>query len=102
VSPFGSTTAESLVWHQVIEAVWPRRDKVARDFEVLHPATALGHTGAAALPLGLALGCARFEFDFPCVERLLVCEAGQGSPRGAVLLEKEPTKTGPKAEGGSR
>jgi 3-oxoacyl-[acyl-carrier-protein] synthase I len=92
VSPFGATTAESLEWHQVIEAVWPRRDNVARNFEVLRPATALGHTGAAALPLGLALGCARFEFYFPGVERLLVCEAGQGSPRGAVLLKREPSE----------
>jgi 3-oxoacyl-[acyl-carrier-protein] synthase-1 len=61
--------------------------------EELSPQSAIGDTGAAALPLALVIGCARFEFNFPSVERVLVCEGDQGTARGAVLLKKEPSAT---------
>jgi 3-oxoacyl-[acyl-carrier-protein] synthase-1 len=88
VLPFGCTMPESLEWHQALEVVWPRRKQIPRSFEVLLPAGAIGTTGAANLPLGLALGCARFEFDFAPAERLIVCEAENGPSRGAVFLKK--------------
>jgi hypothetical protein len=39
--------------------------------------------------LSLVIGCARFEFNFPPAERILVCEVGQAEPRGAVFLKKQ-------------
>jgi 3-oxoacyl-[acyl-carrier-protein] synthase-1 len=56
--------------------------------EALFPQASIGGTGAATLPLALVIGCARLEFIFPPAERVLVCEVGQGEPRGAVLLKK--------------
>jgi 3-oxoacyl-[acyl-carrier-protein] synthase I len=87
VLPFEETAADSLEWHQVLEAVWSRKENVPRTFEVLHPAASLGDTGAAALPLALALGCARFEFEFTKANRLLVCANRPFASRGAVLLK---------------
>lgn len=95
VLPFGCTMQESLEWHQTLETVWSRREKVPRTFETLLPAGTIGTTGAADLPLGLALGCARFKFDFIPAERLIVCEAGNGPQRGAVFLNKSPKPAKP-------
>lgn len=88
VIPFGGRMVEALEWHQVVEAVWPRRENVPRMFEVLRPGITLGETGAASLPLGLALGCARFEFEFPGIDNLLVCSCHPSASRGAVSLTK--------------
>lgn len=88
VLPFGGRMVEALEWHQVVEAVWPRRECIPREFEVLRPGTTLGETGAAALPLGIALGCARFEFDFPTANNLLVCTSHPSTSRGAVSLTR--------------
>jgi 3-oxoacyl-[acyl-carrier-protein] synthase-1 len=88
VLPFSGMTPDALEWHHVVESVWSRRENISRNFETFHPAATLGATGAATLPLSLALGCARFEFDFPPAEKILVCEAGDGPPRGAVFLKK--------------
>lgn len=88
VLPFGGRMVEALEWHQIIETVWPRRENVPREFEILRPATTLGETGAASLPLGLALGCARFEFEFPTADNLLVCICHPTTSRGAVILTR--------------
>ncbi|ABA90063.1 hypothetical protein Pcar_2828 [Syntrophotalea carbinolica DSM 2380] len=88
VLPYGNRMTEALEWHQVVETVWPRQKNVSREFEVLRPGISLGETGAAALPLGLALGCARFEFEFPTADNLLVCSCHPTSSRGAVSLSK--------------
>lgn len=88
VLPFSGLTLEAMEWHRALESVWSRRENISRNFETFHPATTLGATGAAALPLGLALGCARFEFNYSPAERLIVCEAGDGPQRGAVFLNR--------------
>jgi 3-oxoacyl-[acyl-carrier-protein] synthase-1 len=88
VLPFGGRMVEALEWHQVVETVWPRRENTPREFEILRPGTTLGETGAASLPLGLALGCARFEFEFPTADNLLVCTCHPSISRGAVSLKK--------------
>ena len=87
VLPFGSRPADAFEWHQTVEALWSRRDNIPRRFEELRPSTTLGDTGAATLPLALALGCARLNFDRPAVQNLLVCEASDAAPRGAVCLK---------------
>jgi 3-oxoacyl-[acyl-carrier-protein] synthase-1 len=88
VLPFGGRMLEALEWHQVVETVWPRRENIPREFEILRPGTTLGETGAASLPLGLALGCARFEFDYPTANNLLVCTCHPATSRGAVSLKR--------------
>jgi 3-oxoacyl-[acyl-carrier-protein] synthase-1 len=93
VVPFGGRMVEALEWHQVVETVWPRRENTSREFEILRPCLSLGETGAASLPLGLALGCARFEFEFPGVDNLLVCTCQPSSSRGAVSLAKAKQPT---------
>lgn len=98
VIPFGAETAGSLEWHQTSLKIWPPGPGEPSD-ETEQPAEqnnhreemqlhiALGETGAAALPLSLALACARFEFDHPGLKHLLVCDAGDTPFRGAVLLQ---------------
>jgi 3-oxoacyl-[acyl-carrier-protein] synthase I len=94
VLPFGGRMVEALGAHQVVETVWPRRENIPRDFEILRPCTTLGETGAASLPLGLALGCARFEFDFPTADNLLVCTCHPATSRGAVSLKRVKHSSG--------
>jgi 3-oxoacyl-[acyl-carrier-protein] synthase-1 len=88
VLPYGGRMVEALEWHQVVETVWPRRENIPREFEVLRLCSTLGETGAAFLPLGLALGCARFEFEFPTADNLLVCTCHPSTSRGAVSLKR--------------
>ncbi len=104
ILPFGAETAGSFEWHQTSLKLWPpgptatpeETQQLAdqenqREEMQLH--VALGETGAATLPLSLALACARFEFAHPAVNHLLVCDAGDAPWRGAVLLQ-----TGKKAK----
>lgn len=97
VWPFGNRMVEALEWHQVVETVWPRRENIPRDFEILRPALTLGETGAASLPLGLALGCARFAFEFPPIDNLLVCTCHPTTCRGAVGLKRVKQSSGAEA-----
>jgi 3-oxoacyl-[acyl-carrier-protein] synthase-1 len=78
--------------------LWTKPEDANPEMEELFPQASIGDTGAATLPLALVIGCARFEFNFPPAERVLVCEVGQGAPRGAVLLKKHKQQTKP-AEG---
>jgi 3-oxoacyl-[acyl-carrier-protein] synthase-1 len=93
VLPMGNDVPSTLEWHQVKRKLWSRTEDDNAEMEELTPQGAIGDTGAAALPLSLVIGCARFEFNFPPVERILVCEAGQGEPRGAVFLKKSSNST---------
>lgn len=86
VAPHDGSLSGALEWHQTVECLFPRRAALPRDFEELLPSRSLGELGAAALPLSLALGCARFEFTNPSVTHVMVCETGECSQRGAVLL----------------
>jgi 3-oxoacyl-[acyl-carrier-protein] synthase-1 len=88
VLPVGNDVPTVLEWHQVQRKLWSKPEDTKPEMEELLPQAAIGDTGAASLPLALVIGCARFEFNFPPAERILVCEGGQGAPRGAVFLKK--------------
>jgi 3-oxoacyl-[acyl-carrier-protein] synthase-1 len=98
VLPMGKDVPATLEWHQVRRKLWTKPEDANPEMEELLPQASIGDTGAATLPLALVIGCARFEFNFPPAERVLVCEVGQGAPRGAVLLKKHKQQTKP-AEG---
>ena len=89
VLPMGSSVPAALEWHQVRRKLWLTPEDINPGMEELSPQSAIGDTGAAALPLALVIGCARFEFDFSPVQSILACEGHQGPARGAVLLKKE-------------
>ncbi len=84
IQPFNAGEADSVEWYQVKENVWPRAE--LNFAEELTPQLFMGYIGAAAFPLSLILGCARFDFRFPSVSDILVCEA-DGMRRGAVILQ---------------
>ncbi|MDO3379339.1 beta-ketoacyl synthase N-terminal-like domain-containing protein [Geoalkalibacter halelectricus] len=86
VAPHDGSLSGALEWHQTVERLFPRREAAPRAFEELLPCRSLGEVGATALPLSLALGCARFEFAHPRVGYVMVCETGDRPRRGAVLL----------------
>jgi 3-oxoacyl-[acyl-carrier-protein] synthase-1 len=94
VEPMGSSVPAALEWHQVRRKLWLTPENINLGMEELSPLSIIGDTGAAALPLALVIGCSRFEFNFPSVESVLVCEGDQGPARGAVLLmnNKKPTQ----------
>jgi len=98
VRPFAAGNAAALEWHQTLETLWPRQ-QTPRRFEELRPVTTLGDCGAAALPLALALGCSRFEFDHPAIDNVLVLEAGSGTARGAVCLQPVMSQATPRQGG---
>lgn len=83
--------ASHLEWHQTAMKLWPPRppenewDEPEMP-EVLRLHYVLGDVGAAALPVALVLGCARFEFEHPLLESLLICDGGDVPVRGAVCL----------------
>lgn len=88
VLPMENDIPTALEWHQVEGKLWRKPGPDADiDIEELNPQATIGYTGAAALPLALATGCARFAFNFPPAERNLVCEIGRGQSRGAVFLK---------------
>jgi 3-oxoacyl-[acyl-carrier-protein] synthase-1 len=99
VLPMGNDVLSALEWHQVNCKFWAKPGEDS-DFEMeeLTPHFSIGDTGAATLPLALVIGCARFEFNFPSADRILVCEVGHGAPRGAVFLKKPKEQAKP-AEG---
>jgi len=87
VLPMPGDPPATLEWHQVKRKLWAQTDDSNYRMEELLPQVTIGHTGAAELPLALALGCERFNFNYPSVERLLVCEIGPSQARGAVFLK---------------
>jgi 3-oxoacyl-[acyl-carrier-protein] synthase-1 len=93
ILPMGKDVAATLEWYQVQRTLWSKPEEIHPDQEELHLQNSIGDTGAAALPLSLVIGCARFEFNFPPAERTIVCEAGRGEPRGAVFLKKLKQQT---------
>jgi 3-oxoacyl-[acyl-carrier-protein] synthase-1 len=93
VVPMAKDVPTALEWHQVQRKHWSKPEEANPEMKELNPQSAIGETGAAALPLALVIGCARFEFNFPPAERILVCEVGRGEQRGAVVLKKSPTET---------
>jgi 3-oxoacyl-[acyl-carrier-protein] synthase-1 len=92
VLPLDGNIADEMEWHQTVETLWPRRDNIPRRFEELRPHLSLGDTGAATLPLALALASARLDFRFPSVDNIFVCEVSRHSPRGVVYLKVPPTR----------
>lgn len=91
ILPFPPESASQLEWHQASVRLWPPRAPKSRWDRPQHPEilrlhAALGELGAAALPVALVLGCARFEFDHPPLASILVCEGGDAPVRGAVCL----------------
>jgi 3-oxoacyl-[acyl-carrier-protein] synthase-1 len=86
VLPFGAETSGALEWHQVRQRLWPNISTPVDRAEELLPGLVLGELGAAAFPVALALGWARLDFGYPPAGTVLVCEAGDQMPRGAVLL----------------
>jgi hypothetical protein len=105
-------------WHQVAQRLWPiRLDEQQRvammlgEIDAPEPAPSAepkrfnlnqvtGETGAAALPLQLALACERFRYTaeitrygFPTPSPALVCEMSDYPRRGALALvppQEEP------------
>ncbi len=114
-------------WHQVVQRLWPVRlaeqQRVAMmlgEIDAPEPAPSAepkrynlnqvtGETGAAALPLQLALACEHFRYTaeiarygFPAPRPALVCEMSDYPRRGALVLEPSPGKPPPPSEKSSR
>jgi hypothetical protein len=104
-------------WHQVVQRLWPVRlteqQRVAMmlgEIDAPEPAPSAepkrynlnqvtGETGAAALPLQLALACEHFRYTaeiarygFPAPRPALVCEMSDYPRRGALALEPPPPR----------
>ncbi|AJF06126.1 beta-ketoacyl synthase N-terminal-like domain-containing protein [Geoalkalibacter subterraneus] len=86
IAPHDGSLSGALEWHHTVERLFPRREAAPRNFEELLPCRSFGDLGAAALPLALVLGSARFEFSHSSVKHVMVCETGDCPQRGAVLL----------------
>ncbi len=92
VLTLSTETANQLEWHQTLMRLWPTVGEVVPgespiDPQILRLHSTLGEVGAATLPLALALGCARFEFEHPRRSSILVAHGGGEVPlRGAVCL----------------
>lgn len=117
IQSLGAETTGEREWHAVLQRLYPKRlpeqQRVAMMLgEVdapdipdnertpeLRPYVALGDIGAAALPVSLALACAKFEHDksfaaygFEPPGAVAVCEAGDWPMRGAVILSPPAEK----------
>ncbi len=101
IIPFGNEISSSLEWHQTTLKHWSPQPGMAESAEKHLPTAepqaepevmslhiTCGDTGAAAFPLSLVLGCARFGFAHPQVDNILVCAAGGEPLRGALLLQE--------------
>ncbi len=83
--------ADALEWYQMQRQFWtpqtPEKSRMSGDLPAeLGLSRSLGEIGAAALPVMLVLGCARFAFTHPAVTALAVCETGDEPFRGTVIL----------------
>jgi 3-oxoacyl-[acyl-carrier-protein] synthase-1 len=92
VLTLSTETANQLEWHQTLMRLWPPVGEMNPgespiDPQILRLHPTLGELGAATLPLALALGCARFEFEHPRRASILVGYGkGELPLRGAVCL----------------
>ncbi|MFV1992452.1 MAG: hypothetical protein ACC635_00995 [Acidiferrobacterales bacterium] len=106
--PFGLEICEQLEWYQVQQKIWPRvLDESQRlamqtgeveapqpepetiiNPEILPMTSVTGNLGAATLPIALALSCGRFEYNYPNINNLIVCDASSYAIRGAVYLNQ--------------
>lgn len=75
------------VAYQVGELDEPPKLKPRKMPEELDVSLSIGEVGAASIPLGLVLACARFDFNFPSVKNCLVFEANDYPFRGVIMLE---------------
>ncbi|VAW98083.1 hypothetical protein MNBD_GAMMA22-1166 [hydrothermal vent metagenome] len=83
-----NTLPEQLrVAYQIGELDEPPKLKPRKMPEELDVSLALGEIGAASIPLGLVLACARFDFQYPSVNNCLVFEANDNPFRGAIFLD---------------
>jgi len=107
--PFGQEICEQLEWHQVQQKIWPtvleEKQRLAMQVgeieapqpepgtiispEILQMTSVTGNVGAATLPIALALSCGRFEFSYPDISNLIVCDASSHVVRGAVHLSQD-------------
>jgi len=107
--PFGQEICEQLEWHQVQQKIWPtvldEKQRLAMQIgeieapqpepgtifspEILQMTSVTGNVGAATLPIALVLSCGRFEFSYPDISNLIVCDASSHVVRGAVHLSQD-------------
>jgi len=104
IYPMGSIRQGQYEWYNISSQLWPMRaseqQRVAmmlgeidvakaerpKEPDMLYTSASLGHVGAATLPVNLAMACARYEFEYPKVKRIVVCETSEGLHRGVVFL----------------
>ncbi len=105
VVPLAGHRHRMLEWHQATTRLWPlrlaetERQAMERgeveapqpvpepEREILDPGITLGETGAAGLWLSLLLACARFDFDWPAREAVVVAHMPDAPERGAIWME---------------
>jgi len=107
--PFGQEICEQLEWHQAQQKIWPtvldEKQRLAMQVgeieapqpepgtiispEILRMTSVTGNVGAATLPIALALSCGRFEFSYPGINNLIICDASSHVVRGAVHLSQD-------------
>ncbi len=78
--------------YQIGELDEPPKLKPRKMPKELDVSLALGEIGAASIPLGLVLACARFDFNYPVVNNCLVFEVNDYPFRGAVFLDNPQTE----------
>lgn len=93
IHPRGGESVDALEWHQLQRRFFPSTSTENHDIcqaspAELRPGLALGELGAAALPVMLVLGCARFAFAHPVADTLVAFEVGDAPVRGAVILSR--------------
>jgi len=106
----GGERHTQMEWQQTTQALWPNKlpeeQRVAYQLgeidlpvlqqrkmpEELNLGMTVGEVGAASIPMGLILACARFEFNYPQVSNCVVCEANDFPFRSAVLLVNPKSK----------
>lgn len=106
--PFGLEICEQLEWYQVTQKIWPNvldeSQRLAMQVgeieapqpepetiispEILQMTSVTGNVGAATLPIALALSCGRFEYSYPDINNLIVCDVSSHDIRGAVYLSQ--------------
>ncbi len=100
----GGERHTQMEWYQTTQALWPNKlpeaQRVAYQLgeidlpvlkqrkmpEELNLGMTVGDVGAASIPMGLIIACARFEFNYPEVSNCVVCEANDFPFRSAILL----------------
>jgi len=108
VSTLQAEKRGGIEWYYTERKIWPKKlpeqQRIAiqlgeleapgvmprsKDIEQLNLNYSLGETGAASLPLQLAIANARFDFEYPKIKHLLVCYSGICDNRGVVIFTKQ-------------